>query len=94
MTAQPALAAVQQLTESMLDTARQEKWVELAALEDKRRALLAQVDLAVLKSPANQDLLRHIVELNQDVKQRIQNRQADIKFLLDAFDDPLEKAAG
>ncbi|RIX44741.1 MAG: hypothetical protein D3M94_14765 [Rhodocyclales bacterium GT-UBC] len=94
MADQDILTQLEQLTKDMLATAQQEKWIELAALEDQRRTLLAAIDTSTLKATANQDHLQRIVEHNQNITQRLRNRQADIKFLLDAFDDPLEKAVG
>jgi hypothetical protein len=94
MTAEHTLTEVEQITQTMLDAAKRENWIELAGLEDKRRSVLAGIDGIALKSPKHQDALQRIVQCNDTIAQRLKDRRDDIGLLLDIFGEPTAKTDG
>lgn len=92
MNANALLHEMERLTGEMLDSARREQWPELAGLEERRRQLLAVLDVRSLGTPQEQATLRRIVDNNNTLTQRVQGRKDDLGLLLSAFGEAAAKA--
>lgn len=91
MNAEQLLSEIEQITQAMLETAKLEKWPELASQEARRRTLLASIDSTTLGQARYKDTLQRIVHSNLTITQRLKDRQDDIALLLGAFGPPPAK---
>ncbi|MFT3851027.1 MAG: flagellar protein FliT [Propionivibrio sp.] len=79
------MAEIEELTLGMQEAARIEDWDRLASLESRRVTLVQAIGLNGLRTAEEQATLTRIVENNERLIQRLQDRKTDIGLLLNGL---------